>query len=307
MLSNMNFVVIGYGSMGQNHVRTLRSLGHNVAHVVDPNPSSTPPADINLTAAIDHVQFDSIDGVIISAPTDAHEKIFEEIVNAGVKNILCEKPALIPLQNIPRTVNYWVGFVETYNPAFKACKDLVKSGKIGNIKKVTCTRVGSMPRNISQSKNVIVDLASHDIALVFDLLGRAINLKVANKKCNTAGVTTSALLTDDNDQIMVSCDSSWDVANKRRRIEIYGSEGAIFADLANQEVAWKPNEFIGQSAFSFLDNLAWSSKTDSLQLGITKEEPLMKELKSFCESIELKKVCREHVNVSQSLEYFKDV
>lgn len=82
----MDFVVVGYGSMGKRHANTLLDLGHGVA-VVDPNQSGNLPKFHNLRYAVDSQP----DGMVICSPPEDHYPQAMMCLEAGVACFV-EKP-----------------------------------------------------------------------------------------------------------------------------------------------------------------------------------------------------------------------
>jgi UDP-2-acetamido-3-amino-2,3-dideoxy-glucuronate N-acetyltransferase len=95
-----------------------------------------------------------------------------------------EKPLALDVNEAEELVNLarkrnkilMVGHVLRYHPCVKKVQELVKEGRIGNIRNINCTR-----RNlgkIRQQENVLWSFAPHDISLVLALMNNSLPLKV---------------------------------------------------------------------------------------------------------------------------------
>lgn len=92
-------VIVGYGTMGDYHRRTLATVdGIDAVGVVDIDPAaSTAGSADGLHAYRDLAEAladPAIDVVLIATPNDAHHDIAVAALRAG-KNVLCEKPAMV--------------------------------------------------------------------------------------------------------------------------------------------------------------------------------------------------------------------
>src|SRR5262245_20646756 len=93
----MRFVVLGAGSAGTRHIRNVRTLGHAVAAVFDPDPArrdgiaALAGADALVTGDEAAALNTGADAVLVCSPTDRHLTQARSAVAHG-KHVLVEKP-----------------------------------------------------------------------------------------------------------------------------------------------------------------------------------------------------------------------
>jgi len=96
------------------------------------------------TAYDDHLQMlqhESPDGVVIATPPATHMQIILDCLDAGIKNILCEKPLTLTAEEA-RTVadaansagaNLLEGFMYRHHPQIRQSLEIIHSGELGAI------------------------------------------------------------------------------------------------------------------------------------------------------------------------------
>ncbi|MCH1569404.1 MAG: Gfo/Idh/MocA family oxidoreductase [Alphaproteobacteria bacterium] len=279
-----NYCLIGAGSMGSNHLRVMHNMGLSIKAIVEPQPRDDFPAALKdrLISSTDDLPTD-IDAAVIAVPTALHADITQQIVDAGVKKIFIEKPAFIePQPYLQAGIDLIVGYIELFNPAFDCVRQVLSENRLGKIKRISSSRLGGPPRDHKKAKSVIWDLAVHDIRFIEALLGSAVNFDHCAVR-RDQGVVSSALISASLGDIIISFDASWDVANKKRTLEIFGENGYVHVDLAQQEAFMRHNEFTREGNLDFLGNMMWSTFAEEVKFGIVKEEPLKREIAFFDE------------------------
>ena len=125
-----------------------------------------------------------IDAVLICSSTDTHAPISIEAIKAG-KHVFCEKPVDHDISKINEVkealaksgVKYQVGFNRRFDHNFKAVRDAVKQGKIGelNVLKI-CSRDPAAPpvSYIKVSGGIFLDMTIHDFDMVRYLSGEEV-------------------------------------------------------------------------------------------------------------------------------------
>lgn len=130
--------LLGLGAMGKNHLRVLSLLkGVQIVFIYDQNQLVTEElARAYKVQGITNLSDYSgeLDGVIIATPTTSHEKYISYYASR-VKYIFVEKPltssheeALRILSSTSnKNLNIQIGFIERYNPAVLAVKEIIDS------------------------------------------------------------------------------------------------------------------------------------------------------------------------------------
>ncbi len=265
--------IIGTGKLGSLHTRIYSEIPHvNIAGVCD--------TDINKAAAVAH-QFKTrafgdyksllplVDMVSIATPTNTHFEIAKYAI-LNKKHVLVEKPVTDNLRMARilmklakrKKVILQVGHVERFNSAFLATQKLAVHPRF-----IECHRLSPFP-NRSLDIGVVFDLMIHDIDIVLGLVhSRLKNIDavgvsvltpfedIANVRLNFAnGCTVNLTASRISDESM-------------RKIRIFLKDTYISLDYQAQE------------AFCYKKEQTSIIKTP---IPIEKEEPIKKEIESFC-------------------------
>ena len=141
----MRFGLIGAGKIGQLRARTLREdPDTSLVAVLDPTRDAAVRAAANtgarICATLDEFLGVPMDAVIVSSPIHLHEEACVRAFAAGC-HVLCEKPLANSVESARRIVDaalaagraLGVGFNLRYYPSVAFVKDVVESGRIGQL------------------------------------------------------------------------------------------------------------------------------------------------------------------------------
>lgn len=302
----MKTLLCGFGNMGSNHLRVLTELSkeYEVVGVVDVNPSNLEEAKKrygvkgyeDLKSAL---QKTNPEAAIVATPTSTHFEYCQEILSRGIP-LLVEKPVTktvkeaLLLEEIAqeKRVPYMVGHIERFNPAVVAIRELLKRGELGELITISVKRVGGSPRDINGAGDVLVDLAVHDIDLIYWLTQKKPQLL----KCvgHKGKAVDSASMLFKYETVTVDIHTNWVTPVKIRQIQVTGTKGFLDANLITQQVHWtKQNPVLldpelERSGFFFDRYLLSFATPDRIELGISRREPLREELKSFYHAVQNK-------------------
>ncbi len=192
-----------------------------------------------------------IDAVLICSSTDTHAEITIAAARAG-KNIFCEKPIDLDIRRIRETlkavkdsgVKFQVGFNRRFDRNFKALKDSVTSGKIGNVQIIKITSRDPAPppvEYIKVSGGLFCDMMIHDFDLARFLSGSevvevfACGTVLVNDEIGKAGDIDTAIVTLKfaSGAIGVIDNSRQAVYGYDQRAEVFGSAGC--ASVENEK------------------------------------------------------------------------
>ena len=180
--------LIGAGRMGRTHARALaRCREARLVATCDPVPGAAAAAaapGVAVHLAIDALLADdSIDGVLIAAPTPLHDRLVERALVAG-KHVLCEKPLTLEVHRdielgrlaeslgLVLQVGFWRRFAWPYREAAR----LLAEGAIGAPRLLRACQWDSQPPPASfcdpaVSGGLEVDCGVLELDLVAWLLG----------------------------------------------------------------------------------------------------------------------------------------
>jgi predicted dehydrogenase len=128
MFIKINVVVIGYGSIGQRHVRLLNELGHQVA-VVSRRNVDYPTVYNQLETALLN---EKPDYIVVANETSQHENTLMEIKSTGYdQKILVEKPLFLYSGATPINLSsLYVGYNLRFHPLIQALYERLKGTRI---------------------------------------------------------------------------------------------------------------------------------------------------------------------------------
>ncbi len=247
MSSPKKICVIGGGSWGKNHIRTLNDLG-SLSAVVDNSEAvisklnNIYPDCKFFKNVEDTFQYD-YDGYIVATPPSTHFQIAKKIVNIK-KPLLVEKPITLNLNDAlelnklakDKKVNLYVGHLLLFHPAYLKIKQMIEDNSIGEIEYIYSNRLNL--GTIRKDENVFWSFAPHDIALIqFFLKSFPNNISsdgsaIIRKNIHDSTITC---LKYDNG-VMAHIFVSWLHPYKEHKFIIIGSKGMIsFEDSLNDK------------------------------------------------------------------------
>ena len=147
--------VIGYGNMGTSHSKWINNgiiPGMTLSAVCDINPERIEAAKGNLDKSVEYfddyrkmIDSGKVDAVIIAVPHYHHPEMAIYALEHGV-HAMVEKPAGVYTKQVkemnavaskhPELV-FGMMFNQRMNPLYIKLKEIMESGKLGNIRRVT--------------------------------------------------------------------------------------------------------------------------------------------------------------------------
>ena len=282
----MKFGVIGLGAMGKNHARIYAELGLLGAVCDLHGPTAVAAgATYGVTAFSDLDAFlrSPLGGASIAVPTPLHREVALKCFQAGL-NVLLEKPMSDTLESA-RLIDaeakgagkiLAVGYIERYNPAFRALQTLVDGGVFGELTSVNIRRVGGEPRS---TDNIVLDLMTHDFDLLMALFGRKPE-KITTHAHESGGVVNSAQALLDFGTASATCEANWISPIKIRRIQLTGTAGYCDVDLIKKEIVKIDAGFNGTDT-----PVKGFSTNHHQELFTFTQEPLKEQLVAFAKAV----------------------
>jgi predicted dehydrogenase len=194
--------VIGAGSFGRNHIRVLSQLpGVELAAIVDVDLSRAQQLaqeyHSQAMAALDPWA-GRIEAAIIATPTETHEAIAAQLLEAGI-DVLIEKPVAetsAAAERLARLADdrgriLQAGHLERFNPAVRALEQALTVPLFFEVHRLSVFT----PRSLDI--DVVLDLMIHDLDIVLSFAGampeevRAAGISVLSNKVDIANVRLS--------------------------------------------------------------------------------------------------------------------
>lgn len=253
MTTAVNVGLIGAGRIGRVHAENLayRIPEVNLVAVADVflEAAQKCAADFGIPTVTqnpeDIFRNESIDAVIICSSTDTHARFIADAARAG-KHIFCEKPIALDLPTIDEAlqavaqngVKLQLGFNRRFDPNFKAARDMVVEGKIGDPHIVHIISRDPAPPPIEYIKvsgGIFLDQTIHDFDMARFLIGSEVEEVYAiggvrvDPAIGEAGDIDTAVITlrYENGVIGTIDNSRQAVYGYDQRVEVFGSKGAV--------------------------------------------------------------------------------
>ena len=249
--------IIGAGRIGKIHAQNLvtRIPQAEITAIVDRDIQAAQQLASQYhvnTAASDYRKIldnPNLDAVAICSSTDTHADLIIAAAAAG-KHIFCEKPIDLTLERIDKAiaavdkagVKCQIGFNRRFDPSFKRLKDLINTGKIGELQILRITSRDPAPPPaafIKTSGGLFLDMTIHDFDMAGHLAGSdvtevyAIGGVMVDPAIGRAGDIDTAVIT-----LKFASGAFGTIDNSRRavygydqRVEAFGSGG--MATIAN--------------------------------------------------------------------------
>lgn len=295
----MKVAVIGLGYMGQNHARILTTLKNvELAAVcdIDPKRANDIAGSYGAKRYVNYQELlnaEKLDAVFICLPTSLHYvsavQALKRKVPVFIEKPICptiaEAKKLIKLSQKLKTP-FMVGHIERFNPVVSEIKNRLKSGELGQVVYIHTQRFSPPPSRI-QDVSAIVDLATHDVDIIYYLVNAKptrIFAETQNKYHKKEDLM-SALLRFKNGIIGV-VEVSWLHPTKIRNLSVVGEKGMYMANYITQELFfYKQNGKIFKNSIIPSRDQNWA---DVIKIAFEAREPLQIELEAFVRALQTK-------------------
>jgi myo-inositol 2-dehydrogenase/D-chiro-inositol 1-dehydrogenase len=279
----VNLIQFGAGRIGQVHAGNIAAHPEaKLAWVVDVNVEAARaiagPHGAKATADPDEALRDrNAQAVVIASSTNTHLDLILASARAG-KTVFCEKPLDLDLKRVDASlpeiekcgVPVLIGFNRRYDPNFRAVKDAIDDGRIGDVEVIKVTSRDPAPPPIAYinvSGGLFRDMMIHDFDMARWLLGDEVVEVSATASClvdpaigkagdvDTAAVTMRTV----KGRICQIDNSRRAVYGYDQRVEAFGSRGMARADNVptNTVEVWDGNHVSREKPpFFFLERYA---------------------------------------------------
>jgi predicted dehydrogenase len=174
----MRIGIAGTGTMGTVHAAAWRNAGAELVGCTSAHPaqSNELAGKYGITVFADYRELiNNVDIVDVCTPTHLHKTMVIEAAAAG-KHVFCEKPLALTLEDASAmieacaAVRLFVGMVVRFFPQYRAARELVAEGRIGQLGVLRLKRVAYLPNkpvdnwyiDENRSGGLVLDLMIHD-------------------------------------------------------------------------------------------------------------------------------------------------
>jgi myo-inositol 2-dehydrogenase/D-chiro-inositol 1-dehydrogenase len=251
----MRIGLIGLGRIGAFHAETLSGL-HAVTELVvtDALPAVTERVASKFGAepAADPAALlrSGVDGVVIAAATSAHPQLILAAVEAGLP-VFCEKPVAGDAAEAQEVLRHCagatvqIGYNRRFDPGFLAAYAAVRSGELGRLHTVRSTTMDPAPPPagyLAGSGGIFRDCSVHDFDVIRFVTGREVTEVYATGSTRGDTVfadtgdasTTAAILTLDDDTLVVVSNTRYNGRGYDVRLEVHGTDDSIAVGLEDK-------------------------------------------------------------------------
>lgn len=276
----MRIGVAGSGRIGAFHAATLAGLDA-VDEVVlaDAHPDTARQVaaelDVRAVDSVDELIASGIDGLVITAATSAHATLLRAALRADLPTF-CEKPVAgtleesIDLVRLERTVDVpaQIGFQRRFDTGYQEAKRAVDAGELGFVHTVRVNTHDQSPppaAYLPTSGGLFRDCSVHDFDILRFVTGGEVTRvygvganKGADFFTDADDVdTAAAVLTLDDDTLVVASATRYNGGGHDVRMEVMGSAGTVGVGVddslamrsAEAGVAWPA----GPQKWSFME------------------------------------------------------
>ena len=284
MKRSVRIAVVGVGHHGQHHVRILSEMKEvslvGVADINDKRASEV-AVQYGIKSFLDIREvFDQVDAVVVAVPTSAHVEVALPFLENGV-DVLVEKPIAASRLEAEQLLSaskdldvlLGVGHTERFNPAIAVASPLIIKPRF-----VEVHRLGVFQER-SLDINVIYDLMIHDLDVLLALVSsevvsvEAVGVAVLSKNTDIANARIRF-----NSGCIANVTASRISRDRVRKIRFFQEDSYVSIDYAAQQV----------EAYTVLPKEG-RSVIKGGSLDTKNEEPLVRELRDFVESDQMRR------------------
>ncbi|WP_370943491.1 Gfo/Idh/MocA family oxidoreductase [Amycolatopsis sp. cg5] len=250
----MRLGLAGTGRIGTSHAETLKGFDEVTSVVVadvDPARARAASAKLGVEFAdgIDALFQSGLDGLVVTAATDAHPKLITAAVDAGIP-VFCEKPVAADIEGTLAVIDrisgsdvpVQIGFQRRFDAGYTTARDAVASGDLGWIHTLRATTLDPAPppaEYVPHSGGLFRDCGVHDFDIIRWVSGRevtevyALGTNRGEQFFADAGDvdTAAATLVLDDDTLAVVSLTRYNAAGYDVRLEVLGSQSNVIVGL----------------------------------------------------------------------------
>jgi UDP-2-acetamido-3-amino-2,3-dideoxy-glucuronate N-acetyltransferase len=291
----MNIAVVGSGRWGKNHVRNYNELNslYAVCEASEQKRAelSAEYPNIKLFTDFNEMLNDkNINGIVIATPAPTHFELVKKSLEAGFPTFV-EKPFTLDFETSKqltelaesKNLPLMVGHILEYHPAVTKMRELVKSGEIGNVKHVRCTRINL--GSIRNQENIWWSFAPHDLTIIFGLIDKEpVKINATSFKPINDGVEDTVYVDlGFEDGTSAHIHVSWLEPIKHHQTVVVGETGMIVFDDSKKEDKLKLFKY------SYDEKAVMLNRGEEINVEFLEGQPLKLECEHFIGCIKTNK------------------
>jgi UDP-2-acetamido-3-amino-2,3-dideoxy-glucuronate N-acetyltransferase len=289
-----NIALVGVGYWGKNLARNFSELGALYC-LCDPNLKTNENIAAQYNVPVlsfeQILQDEKISAVAIVTPATTHYELAKKALEAG-KHVFVEKPMTLNLDHAQELCRLakakkrklMVGHLLQYHPVFGRLKELVHTGALGQMQYLYSNRLDL--GKIYTKKDVLWNLAPHDLSMILSLVGSIPTKINATASCNLRdGVSDFATIhMNFPNKVKAHLSVSWLNPFKEQKLTVVGSKGmAVFDDT---QIEWKEKLAMYTHKIEMKSDSIITVKEAPQFIEVKKSEPLRNECQHFINCIE---------------------
>jgi len=240
--------VVGAGTWGKNHVRTVAGLAEGeLTAVCDTDakvrervarqyPSALVTADLSAL-------LQAVDAVIVASPAATHATVARQAIEAG-KPVLVEKPFALSGRDAEavaklaeqRRLPVLAGHLLVYHPAVEKLRELIQQGELGKLFYLYGLRVNL--GQVRKDENALWSFGPHDVSVALYLLGEEpVRVAAHGKSYLQPAIEDVVFLTMEfASGVLAHVQMSWLDPHKERKLTVVGARKmVVFDDMEPRE------------------------------------------------------------------------
>jgi predicted dehydrogenase len=240
--------VVGAGTWGKNHVRTVAGLAEGeLTAVCDTDakvrervarqyPSALVTADVSAL-------LQAVEAVIVASPAATHATVARQAIEAG-KPVLVEKPFALSGRDAEavaklaeqRRLPVLAGHLLVYHPAVEKLRELIQQGELGKLFYLYGLRVNL--GQVRKDENALWSFGPHDVSVALYLLGEEpVRVAAHGKSYLQPAIEDVVFLTMEfASGVLAHVQMSWLDPHKERKLTVVGARKmVVFDDMEPRE------------------------------------------------------------------------
>jgi predicted dehydrogenase len=240
--------VVGAGTWGKNHVRTVAGLADaELTAVCDTDAKVRERVARQYPAALVTGEvpalLEAVEAVIVASPAATHATVARQAIEAG-KPVLVEKPFALSGRDAEavaklaeqRGLPVLAGHLLVYHPAVEKLREMVQQGELGRVFYLYGLRVNL--GQVRKDENALWSFGPHDVSVALYLLGEEpVRVAAQGKSYLQPAIEDVVFLTMEfASGVLAHVQMSWLDPHKERKLTVVGAKKmVVFDDMEPRE------------------------------------------------------------------------